>query len=108
MGDTWHLDEVFVRIQGRTRDEDGDLIDIRHTACTRMLEAGIPLSVVAKILGWSPSTTAMMAKRYGHIGNSALRKAVTVLDTSDGHSTEGGYKNGYSGDQSEKTDPLSS
>ena len=81
--------------------------DIRHTACTRMLEAGIPLSVVAKILGWSPSTTAMMAKRYGHIGNSALRQAVTVLDTSDGHSTEGGYKNGYSRHSSESTDPVS-
>ena len=34
MGDTWHLDEVFVRIQGRQQylwravDEDGDVIDI--------------------------------------------------------------------------------
>jgi putative transposase len=34
MGDTWHLDELFVRIQGRQQylwravDEDGDTIDI--------------------------------------------------------------------------------
>ena len=34
MGDTWHLDELFVRIQGRQQylwravDEDGDVIDI--------------------------------------------------------------------------------
>ena len=34
MGDTWHLDEVFVKIQGRQQylwravDEDGDVIDI--------------------------------------------------------------------------------
>ena len=40
--------------------------DIRHTACTRMLEAGIPLSVVAKILGWSPATTAIMEALRSH------------------------------------------
>ena len=34
MGDTWHLDEVFVKIQGRQQylwravDEDGDAIDV--------------------------------------------------------------------------------
>ena len=34
MGDTWHLDEVFVTIQGRQQylwravDEDGDVLDI--------------------------------------------------------------------------------
>jgi hypothetical protein len=42
--------------------------DLRHTACTRMLEAGVPFSVIATIMGWSPSTTIRMAKRYGHIG----------------------------------------
>ena len=82
--------------------------DIRHTACTRMLEAGVPLSVVAKILGWSPATTAMMAKRYGHIGDLALRQAVAVLDTSAGKSAQGGYKNGYSQHPSESTDSVSS
>lgn len=55
--------------------------DLRHTCVTRMLEGGVPLSVVASILGWSPATTARMAKRYGHIGQVAMRKAVEVLDT---------------------------
>jgi integrase len=54
--------------------------DLRHTCVTRMLEGGVPLSVVASILGWSPATTARMAKRYGHIGQVALRQAVDVLD----------------------------
>jgi len=40
----------------------------------------VPLSVVASILGWSPATTARMAKRYGHIGNVAQRQAVDILD----------------------------
>ena len=54
--------------------------DLRHTCVTRMLEGGVPLSVVASILGWSPATTARMAKRYGHIGQLAQRQAVAVLD----------------------------
>jgi len=54
--------------------------DLRHTCVTRMLEGGVPLSVVASILGWSPATTARMAKRYGHIGQIAMRQAVEVLE----------------------------
>jgi integrase len=32
--------------------------DLRHTACTRLLERGTPLPVVAAIFGWSAGTTA--------------------------------------------------
>lgn len=53
--------------------------DLRHTGCTRMLEAGVPFSVVATIMGWSASTTVRMSKRYGHIGQSAQRLAVDKL-----------------------------
>jgi integrase len=54
--------------------------DLRHTACTRMLESGAPLSVVATIMGWSPSTTVRMSRRYGHIGQAAQREAVKHLN----------------------------
>lgn len=53
--------------------------DLRHTGCTRMLEAGVPFSVVATIMGWSASTTVRMSKRYGHIGQAAQRQAVNAL-----------------------------
>lgn len=53
--------------------------DLRHTGCTRMLEAGVPFSVVATIMGWSPSTTVRMSRRYGHIGQIAQRNAVNAL-----------------------------
>jgi integrase len=53
--------------------------DLRHTAVTRLLEAGIPYPVVASIMGWSAATAIRMAKRYGHIGNVALRAAADVL-----------------------------
>ena len=35
--------------------------DLRHTGCTRMLEAGVPFQVVAELMGWSPATTISMA-----------------------------------------------
>jgi integrase len=54
--------------------------DLRHTACTRMLESGTPLSVVATIMGWSPSTTVRMSRRYGHIGQAAQMEAVKALE----------------------------
>jgi integrase len=54
--------------------------DLRHTGCTRMLEAGVPFSVVATIMGWSSSTTVRMSRRYGHIGQAAQRQAVNALN----------------------------
>jgi integrase len=54
--------------------------DLRHTGCTRMLEAGIPFSVVATIMGWSASTTVRMTRRYGHIGQASQRHAVNALN----------------------------
>jgi integrase len=56
--------------------------DLRHTACTRMLEAGVPFPVVASLMGWSASTMVRMAKRYGHIGQEAQKQAVAVLSGS--------------------------
>ena len=53
--------------------------DARHTCCTRLLERGASLSVVASVMGWSASTTAAMARRYGHIGSSAQRQALDSL-----------------------------
>jgi integrase len=57
--------------------------DLRHTGCTRMLEAGVPFSVVATIMGWSLSTTVRMSRRYGHIGRIAQRQAVNTLKSAD-------------------------
>jgi hypothetical protein len=45
-----------------------------------MLEAGVPFSVVAKIMGWSTATTVRMARRYGHISEAAQREAVQAMN----------------------------
>ena len=53
--------------------------DLRHTAVSRMLNAGIPIAKVAKIVGWSASTMVLMAKRYGHFSLNELRAAVESI-----------------------------
>jgi integrase len=80
--------------------------DVRHTTCTRMLEGGVPLSVVATILGWSAATTAVMGKRYGHIGDAARRSAVAVLDRIGVEFGERGHKMGHSLDDLEEETPA--
>jgi integrase len=57
--------------------------DLRHTAVTRMLEAGVPYSVVATVMGWSAATAIRMAKRYGHIGQKTLVDAMAVLERAE-------------------------
>jgi hypothetical protein len=44
-----------------------------------MLNAGIPIAKVAKIVGWSASTMVLMAKRYGHFTLDDLRGAVESI-----------------------------
>ena len=56
------------------------LHDFRHTCITRLLERGVPLSVVASLMGWSPATTTRMAKRYAHFGDATHRQAMESLD----------------------------
>jgi integrase len=53
--------------------------DLKHTAVSRMLDAGVPIAKVAKIVGWSPSTMVKMAARYGHFNLEELRGAVETI-----------------------------
>jgi integrase len=66
--------------------------DLRHTAVTRLLEIGIDLERVARILGWSPGTTTEMARRYGHLSQASLRSAVEGLATVGTFDREGAQK----------------
>lgn len=54
--------------------------DLRHTTVTRLLERGASFATVATVMGWSPGTATKMAKRYGHIGRSAQRDVLALLD----------------------------
>lgn len=70
--EAWEAAKIRAGVQCRFHD-------LRHTGCTRMLEAGVRFSVVATIMGWSASTTVRMSKRYGHIGQIAQRRVVDAL-----------------------------
>ncbi len=69
--------------------------DLRHTAVSRMLNNGVPIAKVAKIVGWSKSTMVLMAARYGHFSLNDLRSAVESIsavrakieETNDGPGT---------------------
>ena len=74
--------------------------DLRHTGCTRMLEGGTSFPVLAALLGWSPATTVRMAKRYGHIGQDALRRAVESIQEkknarSEAKTAQGSFDNPF-------------
>ena len=67
----------------------------------RLLEGGVAFPMLAAIMGWSPATTARMAKRYGHVSMEAKKRAVGLLDApvSEGDSPQ-------ISPQSEKIAPL--
>lgn len=80
--------------------------DLRHSAVTRLLEAGVSFPIVASLLGWSPSTTTKMAKRYGHIGSIAHREAVAALDPNTKTSGRG-TKEGTAAEETPTAEPVS-
>ena len=72
-------------LSGKADDEETEPLqfrfhDLRHSAVTRLLEAGIPYPVVASIMGWSAATAIRMSKRYGHIGNRLSAPRPTYSD----------------------------
>lgn len=52
---------------------------MKHTSVSRMVEAGVPITKIAKIVGWSDSTMVKMAARYGHFTLEELRSAVETI-----------------------------
>lgn len=55
------------------------LHDLRHSAVSRMVAARVPLPTIAKIVGWSRSTTVAMASRYAHPAEDEMRAAVEAI-----------------------------
>lgn len=55
--------------------------DLRHTAITRLLNAGVSHLVVGELAGWSAATTIRMAKEvYGHISRQARHEAIMLRE----------------------------
>ena len=54
-----------------------------------MLEAGVPFPVLAMLMNWSAGTMVRLAKRYGHIGQTALRNAVEAISAASSAHAKG-------------------
>ena len=71
----------------RARLTDLRVHDLRHTCASWLVQAGIPLLEVSKLLGHS---TIEMTERYAHLAPENLKAAVGVLDR---------LRSGYAGDE---------
>jgi integrase len=54
--------------------------DLRHTATTRMMEAGHSLHEIGDIQGWSASQLVLMVKRYSRFNTTRHRMAMESID----------------------------
>ena len=72
-----NIKKSFQRAIEKARIEDFRFHDLRHTAATRMADAGADAFTLMKILGHSD---IRMTSRYTHATDSALRRAVANLD----------------------------
>ncbi len=70
----------------RAKIADFRVHDLRHTCASWLVQGGVPLLEVAKLLGHS---TIEMTERYAHLAPENLRAAVGVLDR-----LRSGYANG--------------
>jgi integrase len=65
--------------------------DLRHSAVSRMIAARIPIPIIAKVVGWTTSTMAKMAARYGHFGIEEMRSAVESISSTAKPEIAAGY-----------------
>jgi integrase len=81
-------------LKDNSKDKDSDetikplpcrFHDLRHTAISRILNAGVPIAKVAKIVGWSTATMVRMAARYGHFTLEDLRGAMESASSTGIH-----------------------
>jgi integrase len=76
--DARNLLRAFYAARKKARLEDVRFHDLRHTFATRLVQRGIDLYSVQKLLGHK---TITMTLRYAHHCTESLRKGVEVLDT---------------------------
>lgn len=63
--------------------------DLRHTCISRMINGGVSITKVAKLVGWQPSTMVAMAGKYGHHGLEDLRSAVEMVSRNGNERIDG-------------------
>lgn len=71
-----HLGRAWLILRHRAKLDDVRLHDLRHSAASDALAAGVPLALVGAMLGHkSPQTTA----RYTHLADGTLQEAARMM-----------------------------
>lgn len=74
-----NLLRVYYDARKKAGLEDVRFHDLRHTFATRLVQAGVDLYIVAKLLGHKD---IRMTQRYAHHNTESLRHGVDILDRS--------------------------
>lgn len=80
--DPRNLLRVFTVAAGKAGHDGVKLHALRHSAATSMLDAGVPLHVVSRILGHS--SVSITGDIYGHVIDSTQRSAMNTLSAALG------------------------
>jgi integrase len=72
-----YLVREFCEARDRTGIPDFRFHDMRHTFATRLVQRGVDLYKVQRLLGHK---TSLMTQRYAHHSPESLREGVNVLD----------------------------
>jgi len=88
-----NLQREFWKIVEKAKVENFRFHDLRHTFATRLVQSGVDLYSVAKLLGHKDIKTT---QRYAHHHIDSLRQSVRVLDNffANKKEAENGVKNG--------------
>ena len=73
----YHIQRFFKLAYNEAGIKDLHFHDLRHTFATRLIQVGVDLYTVQRLLGHK---TPAMTARYAHHGTESLRSAVEVLD----------------------------
>jgi site-specific recombinase XerD len=79
-----HLRRSLRLALGKARIEDFHFHDLRHTFATRLVQAGVDIYKVQRLLGHK---SPIMTQRYAHHYPESLRDGVEILDRQAGFST---------------------
>ena len=78
MIDAAKLKRAFIAAVEAAKIEDFRFHDLRHTFATRLVQKGVDLYKVSKLLGHSDVSTT---QRYAHHYPESLRDGVEILDS---------------------------
>ena len=95
-----YLVREFCEARDRAGIPDFRFHDMRHTFATRLVQRGVDLYKVQRLLGHK---TSLMTQRYADHSPESLREGMNVLDEPQPFSTGSGFEWSYESEHSRKS-----